>query len=323
MAFPAVTTASPANIKSAAVLAVYVKDTTGSKWQTLGAITQGVLHCQNFEGSDSQGRNRSLTVWNFTASCRMMQTSVAALEKLDTLTDGTNAFLFKLTDAATVTTSAAYAGWVGVTAAQVSCKAKLVADGTPEDPRYVEVMWQGSIYISTANQIALFTPTLETGDFEATGGSGTMHAFGTYTVATDGGSPILTDIRGCGVSTYTLDLIGGSSPVTMSPIQNVKMTFEQLATEDSLRRFLPNSMDINIEIDWMATDSADILLLDDMLPLEIKAIVTMIDSVAFTLNNQVGISLNYEVLGDMDKNRVIRFTHKGKILNSSFDGVVA
>ena len=111
--------------------------------------------------------------------------------------------------------------------------------------------------------------------------------------------------------------------MTMSPIQNVKMTFEQLATEDSLRRFLPNSMDINIEIDWMATDSADILLLDDMLPLEIKAIVTMIDAVAFTLNNQVGIGLNYEVLGDMDKNRVIRFTHKGKILNSSFDGVVA
>jgi len=28
------------------------------------------------------------------------------------------------------------------------------------------------------------------------------------------------------------------------------------------------------------------------------------------------------VSGDMDKNRVIRFTHKGKVLQSSFDGIV-
>jgi len=325
MAFPAVTTASPANIKAAAFLAVYVYESTSSKYQTLGAISQGQLNIQDFSSDDSLGRNRTSNVWNFTAKCRMLQTSSVELELLDSLTAGTNDFLFKLTDAETVTTSAAYGGWVKVTSAQVGVKARLVCDGTPQDGRYIELEWQGSIYISTANQVALVTPTLATTSFCASTDSATavFYTIGVYTATTDGGSPNYASKRSCGVSTLTYDLTGGSAPVTMSPIQNVKMTYEQIATEDSLRRFLPNAMQVTADIDWMATDKADTLLLDDMLPISIKAIITMIDGVIFTLDNQVGMGLNYETLGDMDKNRVVRFHHTGKVLNSAFDGIVS
>ena len=325
MAFPAVTTASPANIKSAAFLAVYAYEATSTKYQTLGAITQGQLNIENFSHDDSLGRNQSSGVWNFTAKCRMMQTSTVELELLDSLTAGTNDFLFKLSDAEAVTASAAYGGWVKVTAAQVGVKARFVADGTPEDLRYIELEFQGSIYISTNNQIALVTPTLAATSFASTADSATavFYGIGTYTAATDGGSPTLTAIRSCGVSTLTYDNAGGSAPVSMSPIQNVKMTFEQLATVDSLRRFLPNSMQVTIETDWMATDKADTLLLDNMVAITLKGIWTFIDGVIITLDNQTGIGVNYETLGDMDKNRVVRFRHTGKILNSSFDGVVS
>lgn len=325
MAFPAVTTASPGNIKTAEIMAVYVYESTSSKYQTLGAISQGQLNITDFSSDDSQGRNRTSNVWNFTAKCRMLQTSLVELELLDSLTAGTNDFLFKLSDAETVTVSAAYGGWVKVTAAQVGVKAKLICDGTPQDERYIELEWQGSIYISSANQIALLTPTLAATSFcsSAESGSAIFYGIGIYTAATDGGSPNYASKRSCGVSTLTYDNAGGSSPVTMSPITNIKLSFEQIATEDSLRRFLPNVMQITADIDWLATDKADTLLLDNMLPIAIKATITMIDGVVFTLDDVVGMGLNYETLGDMDKPRVVRFHHTGKILNSQFDGIVA
>ena len=95
-----------------------------------------------------------------------------------------------------------------------------------------------------------------------------------------------------------------------------------LANQDGLRRFLPNTLDVSIEYDWMATLNSDLLLLGNATTGDIKIIVTMLDGVIFTLDNQVGIESNFEVSGDMDKNRVIRFTHKGKVLQSSFDGIV-
>ena len=318
-------TGGVANITPAAFMAVYVKDTTSSKWQTLGSIADGVLNIKDFSSPDSLTRNKTINSYDFTAKCKMMQCSKVELELLDSLCDGTNAFLFKLADAAAVTGSAAYAGWIAVTAAQVGVKAKVVADGTPENNRVIELEWQGSIYKTDSNEIALYTPTLQTGDFCSSAQSATavFYTIGTYTAATDGGTPINSQIRPCGIATVTLDTSPASGAETIAPIQNVKMTFEMLANQDGLRRFLPNALDINIEYDWMATLNSDLLLLGNATTGDIKIIVTMLDGVIFTLDNQVGIESNFEVSGDMDKNRVIRFTHKGKVLQSSFDGIVS
>ncbi len=331
MAFPAFT-GGVANIKAAAFLAVYVKDTTSSKWQTLGSIDSGVLNIQNFETIDSVGRNRSNNALDFTAKCNMKQASLTELELLDSLCNGTNAFLFKLTDAVAITSgSVASAGWIGVTAAQVGVKAKFVADGSPDKDAHIELQWQGSIVVSDANQIALFTPSLIDTDFASSADSATavFYTIGTYTAAKDGGNPTNTHIKPCGISTVGLDVAGGSSPVTIGPITNAKIGLDMLATQDGIRRFLPNSVDILIEYDCMATANADLLLLagatatKDIQGIEIKATITMLSGLVITMDNQVGVHTNFEVSGDMDKNRIIRFTHKGKILQSSFDGIVS
>jgi hypothetical protein len=49
----------------------------------------------------------------------------------------------------------------------------------------------------------------------------------------------------------------------------------------------------------------------------------MLDAVVFTFDNQVGLESNFEVSGDMDKNRVVRWTSKGKVLQSSIAGIVS
>jgi len=144
-----------------------------------------------------------------------------------------------------------------------------------------------------------------------------------YTAALDGGTPKNANLKPCGVSTLTLTDDAGGDPVTMSPIQNVKLTFEQLATTDDLLRWLPNALRIDIEQDWMATDAADLLLLDGMVVLDVNPTITMLSGLVITLDNQTGIETNFEVSGGMEKNRIVRFVHKGDILNSSFDAIVS
>jgi hypothetical protein len=321
MPFPVVTTASPANMRLATFIGLYIAG-VGEKWQTLGDLAEGIMNIESFDKPNSMGKNRSQGVWNFTASCKMKQTSLTELELLDTIQNGLNSFLFKLSDAVTPA-GAASEGWVHVTAAQVGVKGRLVADGTPEDDRHILLEFQGSIYASTANTLALLKPTLAAANFEATGDAGTFHAIGVYTAATDGGSPDLTHIRSCGVASLTLDIEGGASPQTMSPISDVKCTVEGLADEDSIRRFLPASLSVNIELDWKATDNADLLLLDEMLALSPKAIITFIDGLVLTLDGKTGLKVNFESASDGEKNRVVRFTMLGKMLNSAFDSVVS
>ena len=315
-------TGGVAYIYPAAFMAVYVKGTTANKWQTLGSISNGVLNIEDNEADDALGRNYAINSVKFTAKCRMMQSSLVELELLDHLTDGTNAFLFKTSDAETVAGSTTI-GWIGVTAAQVGVKARVVCDGTPEDNRYIELEWQGTIYKNDANMILLLTPTLAASDFGSTAVQTDYYTIGTYTAATDGGSPTMSQIRTCGVSTMQIDGAGLSSPDTLTPITNVKMSFEMLAAEDGFKRFLPQSVACAVEYDWMATKNSDLLLLDNASQATIKLTITMIDSVVFTLDNQVGLKTNYEISGDMDKPRVVRMTHRGRILRSSFDGVVS
>lgn len=320
-------TGGVAYIYPAAFLNVYVKGTTAAVWQTLGAISQGVLNIEDYDAPDSLGRNYAINSYKFSAKCRMMQASLVELELLAHLVDGTNAFLFKTSDAVAVT-SGNTIGWVGVTAAQVNCKARVVCDGTPEDNRYIELEWQGSIAKSDTNEIALLTPSLATANFGTSSETTDFFTFGTYSATNDGGAPVMSQIRTCGVSTVQIDASGASSPDTLSPINNVKATFEMLAAEDGLKRFLPLAMDINIEYDWMATKNSDLLLLGNASQATIKLTMTMLDygqtaGVKFTLDNMVGLKTNYEISGDMDKNRCVRLTHKGKILQSSFDDIVS
>lgn len=321
--FPAVTAASPANIKAAAFLGVYIRG-SAEKWATLGSIANGVLNVEGFESDDSLGRNRSNGAQNFTAKCLMKQTSLVELELLGTICNGQNDFLFKLTDAETPAGSAAKVGWVYVTAAQVGVKANTVCDGTPEDDRHIELEWQGSIILGDATQTAMLKPTLAAADFGSTASSGeTFYGIGVYTAATDGGSPDNSHLKPCGVSTVTLEDATDSGAQTIGPIQNVKMNYEMIATQDGIRRFLPNSMAINIEYDWMASDNADLLLLDNMVQRNINIVVTMLDGVVFTLANQVGIKSKLDISGDMDKNRVVNFSHRGKVLQSTFASIVS
>lgn len=329
MAYPAFT-GGVANIKPASFNAVYVKDAASSHYQTLGSISGGVMNVQNFSSLDSLGRNRSNNALHFTAKCTLKQSSVTEIETLDHLCDGTNGFLFKLSDAQAVTTSQAYTGWVEVAATQVGVKAKLVADGTPENNQVVELEWEGTILVSDANQTALFNPTLAATSFAATGESNAAFlAWGTYTATTDGGSPTNGNIKPCGISTVQLDLAGGSSPVTFGPVQNPKISIEMLSTKDSRLRHLPCALDINIEYDVMATANADLLLLaggtasQNIQGLACKLTITMLNGMVITLDDKVGIETNFEVSGDMDKNRVIRFTHKGKVLQSTIADLVS
>jgi len=323
MAFPAFT-GGVSNLRPAAFLAVYVKPSAAGLWQTLGSISGGVLNVKDFASPDSLGRNRAINAHDFTAKCKMMQCALTEIELLDTICNGANDFLFKLSDAVAITSgSVASAGWVRVNGASVGVKANINADGDPSNYMSIELEWQGTILKTYANEISLYTPSLQDTNFEATSSGGTFHAIGTYTATNDGGSPTLSHQTPCGVSTVTLDIAGGSAPVTISPITNAKIGFDMVAQQDGLRRFLPCSMDINIEYDWMATLNADLLLLGNASGLEVKAIITMLSGLVITLDNQVGIETNFEVSGDMDKNRIVRFTHQGKVLQSSLDGIVS
>jgi hypothetical protein len=317
-------TGTIANIYPSSFLAVYVKDRTAEHWQTLGAISGGVLNVEDFQSPDSLTRNRAIGASHFTAKCNMMQCSVTEQELLPTLCNGTNDFLFKLSDAATVAASAAYAGWVEVRAAQVNCKWKVINDGSPENNRVIELSWEGSILRGTNQQIALFTPTLAAVDFAGSGDStGLFMGIGTYTAATDGGLPTNANIRPCGVSSVSLDTSPASGAEVLSPVMNVKFSLEELTAPDDLLRPMPLGIDLSLEYDWMATLNADMLLLDNLTILDTKMIVTMLDAVAYTFDNQMGLHTNYEVSGGVEKARVLRFTHKGKVLNSTLAGIVA
>jgi hypothetical protein len=320
MAFPAFT-GGITNLNPSSFVAVYIRQ-SGGKWQTLGSISSGVLDVTDFTSDDSLKRNKAINSYNFTAKCNMMQCSITELQLLATICNGANDFLFKLSNAVAITGSpVASAGWVGVAAASVGIKGKPVLDGDPSKDRVIELEWQGSIYKTDANEVLLYTPTLQATDFEATGTGGTFHAIGTYTAATDGGSPTNSHLRPCGVSTVTFDVAGGSSPVTITPITDVKLTFESIAQTDGLRRFLPVSLSIDAEESCMATLNADLLLLGNMSATDIKIIYTMLDAMTITLDNKVGIETDFKVSGDMDKNQVARFVHKGYILQSSFSGI--
>jgi hypothetical protein len=317
-------TGGVANIFPAAFQAVYVYETTSNRYQTLGAISGGVLNVQDFTKPDSKGRNKAISCYNLTAKCNMMQAALIEIELLDSLCNGTNSFLFKLSDAVTPA-GAASSGWVYVSSAQVGVKARLNCSGTPDGNRQIELEWQGSILKSDANEIAMLKPTLAAASFCSSADSGTavFYGIGTYTAATDGGSPTMSHIVPNGVSTLQLDGAGLSSPDTITPVTAVELTFDMLSVTDGLRRFLPCALEVNAKFDWMASGNADLLLLGNASQSDVKATITMIDSVVFTLDNRIGLETNFEVSGDMDTNRNVRLTMQGKDLQSALDTIAS
>jgi len=322
MAFPAIA-GTIANVNSSAVLAIYVMDTTSNKWQTLGELAESKIHIEEFTVTTGLRRNRVNKAYHFTASTKMLQCALQECELLDSLRGGTNLFLFKLADAVAAA-GAASAGWVKVAAAQVNVKPRIVVQGGAEGTRVIELEWEGSFAKTDAAEVELLTPTLAAADFASSADSATavFYGIGVYTAATDGGSPAYTHIYSAAASLVKLDIAGGAG-VTIAPVGALDLTISPLAVTDDLKRPITIGWDIALKFNQMSTLNADLLLLGNATADSAKAIVTMIDGMIFTLDNQTGIQAAIDIQGDFEKDRNIPWMLNGAILVSSLDGVVS
>jgi hypothetical protein len=321
MAYPGVANASNSNAFPATILAVYVNGGS-AKWQTLGEIAEGSeLNLEFFTNLDSKRRDRSQGASHFTAKFRMTQSSSVELKLLDSLTDGTQNFLFKCIDAGAIPANAAVTvGWFAVSSTQVmGVHAQAKFDGDEQSFGYIDIELSGSLLTSEID--AAVKPSIATAQFEATGDTGIFHAIGTYTAALDGGLPTPSHKKPCGVASITLADHAGGSPQTIYPIYNVKIGFDFPVLTEGARRYPLNTVNIAIEFEWGSTQT-DLLLLDSIAPLAVDAVITMRNAEVFTLSDQTGNKIKYSNVGTMDKLRFSLYTLNGTILKSDFDGTV-
>ena len=304
--------------------AVYIREPAG-KWQTLGSIKEGEIDLSDFVDSDDLDQNKSIGSFQPKAKCKMMQASLTEVALLKTIVNGNNDFLFQLADSAAIPTagSAATVGWVLLLASQVGCEGDLICSGTPKDLQYIELRWQGSALL--AAKPAMVKAAIDDNDFasSADSGSAVFYAIGTYTAALNGGLPTPSHRKPCGVTSITLTDVAGGSTRTITPITGVKFEFKMLSEEDDLLRPLPKSVDISLEYDWMATDAPDLLVLNEMAPLNVNVVVTMLNAMVFTLHNPVGIQTKFDLKGGMSKSRYVHFTHVGKELQATLNSIAA
>ena len=322
MAFPAVTAPSNANLRTGTFQAIYIRP-AGGKFQTLGSITKASLDFGNITNPDSMKRNKSNNAGSFSAKCTMRQASGVELALVPSIMDGTNSFLFKMSDAAAipVTTEAATVGWFLVSASQVGAKAKPVFDGTIDNEQAIELEIDGSYQMSVSDAIA--KALIADVDFESSTDTGTYHAIGTYTAAKDGGNPTNSHVKSAGVLSITLaDTIGGGAQ-SIGPINNVKFSFTPDSEVDGAKRPLPSSFDIALDFDWLQNDAPDLLLLDAMSLLDVNVAVSMLAGTNITLTNQTGHAEKVTSPDDYDKKRTIGFSLKGSILISSFAAMIS
>ena len=320
MAFPSISSAltqhRPAGFKN-----VYLRPST-ELYQTIGATSEGTLKFTEHRGQDGQGRNKSWG-YEFTASCKMLQASLVELELLDTICAGTGAWLFRLSDSGAIPSNAAVTeGWVLLSAAQVGCKAKWVCSGDGSANSYILLEWQG--FVKWSEMDAAVKASIDDNEFEATGGTGSIKTIGTYTAALDGGNAAVTHILPSGIASITLAETGGAT-ATVGPVKNAKIEFSFMSDSetDSRRRFIPHMVRADISYEWMETDAANLLNLDEFTNTEVDVVITTLGGVVITLTNKVGISTEFESVGNFDKVRVIRFLHMGDMLKTDFDGVVS
>lgn len=322
MAFPTIATPLNAYRVPAAIQSIYVRP-SGELYQTLGAIQGGEIVFDDYEQEDSLGKNKVLQSMSVTAKATMLQCSVTEIELLDTLIAGTSSFLFKMADAAAIPTGGAAAteGWVLLSSSQVGLKrVKIDLSGDVESPAKIELEFSGSLQYSAVD--AAVKASIDDDEFEATGGTGTFKAIGTYTAAKNGGLPTPTNIKSCGISSLTLaDTLGAAQ--TLGPIDEPTIEFEYMAEEDSLKIGRIRIVAVNINYKWKQTDAVNLLNLNAFSDSEIDAVVTMVNGLVLTLTNQVGIGARFESVGDFDGTRSIIFRHKGKVLPSAIDGIFA
>jgi hypothetical protein len=330
MAFPSLSTAL-SNQRSAGISKVYVK-TGAEKYQSLGFIRNGELKITPNATDDTYKRNLTIDSYTVEAKFEMLQTAVLELEKLDSLLDGSVSWLFKLTDAATVTTNAAYEGWIVVSNTQVGGKARYSCEGNPSNSQFVEVMLKGTLVASSLD--AAVKATIASTDFhlsstaDETFSNNNSLAGGTifsYYISTtcDDNTGVLANIKSAGISTVELQDALSTTYVTQGRTRNGKINIEWLAEEDILGRYNVFGCELNIEYELLVSDAATLLLLNTVNLTNTDVKLTLLDGKVFTIASRLGIQSSFENIGDFDKFRVLRFTHKGRIPVSAFDALVA
>jgi len=331
MAFPSLSTAL-SNQRPAGIKKVYVK--TGSEtWQTLGNIRNGELKLTPYNTEDTYKRNLNIDSYTVEAKFEMIQTSVAELEKIDTLVDGSIDWLFQFTDSAAIPTSAtATEGWFILQDTQVGSKARYVVDGNPSSVQFVEVMVKGTLIASTIDAAVKATidddefhiSSTASETFSTNGGIAGGDLFGYYISTTKGDNTgVLANQKSAGFATVELQDALGTTYVAQGRVRNGKITADWLAEEDNLGRYNTYGVDLYVEYELMVSDAATLLLLNTVNLTNTDVKITLLDGKVFTIASKLGIQASFENVGDFDKFRVIRFIHKGRILKSEFDGIVA
>jgi hypothetical protein len=317
--------------RTASIDKAYIK-TVSEKWQNIGEIRNGEIKITPNSTENTRKKNLHSNAFTFEAKFEMLQTGGEVL-LLPTIVNGSTGWLFKLTDAAAVSVSAAYEGWIVATSSQVGTKAKYSADGTPDDEQFVEIMIKGSLYASSMD--ALVKATLETANFHvstsanetfsdnASAAGGTIFSY--YSSATvDDNLGIQGNIRPCGFSSVELQsTIDPDGYVALGNISKGKIIADFLAQEDTLGRYNVYSVDLDIEYEVMVSDATTLLNLDAINNTRTDVKITLLDGKVFTIAYKLGILCTFENIGDFDKTRTLRFSHKGRILTSEFAALVA
>lgn len=329
MAYPALST-TIASQRPAAIRRIFIK--TGSeKWQSLGLIRNAELKVTPYTTNNTYMKNLSIQSYLFETKAELLQTSTSELELLDSIMDGSNSFLFQLTDAGAISTGATE-GWVTVSNTQIGVAAKFITDTDPSKGQYIELNIKGTLKGSELD--AALKASIATADFHISttasetysNNSGSIGGtiFGYYVSATAGDViGIQGNIKPSGFSSLALDDHIASGALTLGRTTKGKMTIEWLAEEDSLLRPNTYGVDINAEYEYMTSDAASLLLLDSINITNTDVVLTLLDGKVFTFTNQLGVEVTFENVGDFNSNRKMKFTHKGRVLKSDFDGIVA
>jgi hypothetical protein len=320
MAIPSIT---PTASKPGTFHAVYARP-SGGKFQTLGGIIGGTINTPNFEQMDSMNRNRAFAV-EVSAKCQMQQASLIELELLDSLCAAGIDFLFKLSDAAAIpSVEAVTEGWMLLTAAQVGIKPDVVIDGNISTTRKISLDWLGSL--TMAEYAAAIKPSIAAAMFESSSDSSTFHTIGTYTSATDGGKPTPTHIVPNGLASITLADNAGGAAASLGSVFDFKLRFEYISIdpkEDPRNRYECFMIKVDGSYNWRSTDAANLVNLQTIAALAINAVITFASGLIATFTDSVGISTDYTVPDNIDKNRSIKIMHKGAVLTTSLDAIVS
>lgn len=329
MAYPSLTAASVANQKAAGISKLYIKGSSDTNWQSLGYIRNGELKVSPYSTEDTYKRNHS-HAFTIEAKVELLQTALAEVELIPTLVAGTNSFLFKLTDAEAIPASAAQTfGWVYLTSSQVGVSAKFQSDGNPSTNQFIELVIKGSV---TGSLDSILKANIDDGHFHITTDPvvaetfSASNVFAEYTTTAGGDSGIKANIKPNGFSTVKVKQNTDASYTTLGRVRNGKIICDFIAEEDSLNRPNVYGVDVNIEYEYLESNGANMILLDDLNSTNTDVQVTLLDNKVFTLASNLGVNVSFENVGDFDKFRVIKFVHKGRILvtgDLGFNSIVA